>query len=148
MFLVGPARGSVDCPAYWLPGRARRRSPMDCDQSILIAGFSTPRPTRCSPLWPVLNRFAVPTHPAATLPLPPPSGRCCWFLDEHEWPPGCDAGTSPVAPELIFAVSFPLFKTFAMPRKATLPAAAVNVLDRSSHGRFSRDLTWPLLGDH
>jgi hypothetical protein len=30
----------------------------------------------------------------------------------------------------------------------TLPLAAVNVLDRSLHGRFSGDLTWPLLGDH
>jgi hypothetical protein len=41
-----------------------------------------------------------------------------------------------------------LFKTFAMPRKTTLPPTAVNVLDRSLHGRFSGDLTWPLLGDH
>ncbi len=53
-------------------------------------------------------------------------------------------GTSPVFPSANICYFFSLFKTFAMPRKATLPPAAVNVLDRSLHGRFSGDLTWPL----
>jgi hypothetical protein len=38
-----------------------------------LVGRSTPRQSRWSPLWPVLKLLAVPTHPAATRPLPPPS---------------------------------------------------------------------------
>src|SRR4029077_6853006 len=41
----------------------------------------------------------------------------------------------PSCPSANICCFFSLFETFAMPRKATLPPTAVNVLDRSLHGR-------------